>query len=70
MNKNMVDERNKLDNLMNAILDNNRTEKMEIRFLASQYNKNDILEREKKRRNIVKSINNCNFIKKDLTQDY
>ena len=66
----MVDERNKLDNLMNAILDNNRTEKMEIRFLASQYNKNDILEREKKRRNIVKSINNCNFIKKDLTQDY
>ncbi len=66
----MVDERNKLDNLMNDILDNNRSEKMEIRFLASQYNKFDILERKKKRRNIVKSINNFNFIKKDLTEDY
>ena len=50
MNKNMVDERNKLDNLMNDILDNNRSEKMEIIFLASQYNKFDILEREKKKK--------------------
>jgi hypothetical protein len=58
MTRNMGDERNKIDNLMYKILDNNRSEKSEIKILASKYNKTYILDREKKRRNYINSINN------------
>ncbi len=58
MTKNMGEERNKIDNLMYRILDNNRSEKSEIKLLSSKYNKTYILDREKKRRNFINSINN------------
>ena len=58
MTKNMGYKRNKIENLMYTILDNNRSEKSEIKLLASKYNKTYILDREKKRRNFINSINN------------